>query len=224
MFEFIKYFMFLSVAISSAAYGNSKINLNELPFNSEVVKLISFEKSILSNIPYSQLKKIGTPVGLNTLLFWKKAQSNFKYSDTYIAKMVTPTGGEEWRCLSEALYFEARGESIMGQFAVAEVILNRVDSKSFPKTICKVVAQGTKKGRKHNCQFSYNCDGLTERITEKSAFKVSQKVAKIMMNNEPRAITYGALYYHAKFVRPKWSRRLKRTATIGLHHFYADNR
>ena len=86
-----------------------------------------------------------------------------------------------------------------------------------------MVAQGTKKGRKHNCQFSYNCDGLTERITEKSAFKISQKVAKIMMNNEPRAITYGALYYHAKFVRPKWSRRLKRTATIGLHHFYADN-
>ena len=61
MFEFIKYFMFLSVAISSAAYGNTKINLNELPFNSEVVKLISFEKSILSNIPYSQLRKIGTP-------------------------------------------------------------------------------------------------------------------------------------------------------------------
>jgi spore germination cell wall hydrolase CwlJ-like protein len=223
MFEIIKYFTFLSVVFSSAAYGNSKTNLNELPFNSEVVKLISFEKSVLSEIPYSQFKKIGTPVGLNAILFWQKSQNNFKYTDNYIAKMPTPIGGEEWSCLSEALYFEARGESIIGQFAVAEVILNRVDSKSFPKTICQVVAQGTKKGRRHNCQFSYNCDGLAERIRDKSAYKISQKVAKIMMSDEPRAITYGALYYHAKFVRPKWSRRLKRTATIGLHHFYADN-
>ena len=223
MFEFIKYFAFISVVLSSAAYGNSKINLNKLPFNSEVVKLIAFEKSVLSEVPYSQLKKIGTPVGINTILFWQKSQNNFKYTGDYIANMVTPTGGAEWRCLSEALYFEARGESIMGQFAVAEVILNRVDSKRFPKTICKVVAQGTKKGRRHNCQFSYNCDGLAERIKDKSAYKISQKVAKIMMKNQPRAITYGALYYHAKFVRPKWSRRLKRTATIGLHHFYADD-
>ena len=191
--------------------------------NSEVIKLLNLEKSFLNNIPYSRLRQIGKSSAVNNLLFWQGSSNTFKYTDERISKMPEPSGGKEWQCISEASYFEARGESVKGQFAVAEVILNRVDSKRFPNSICKVVAQGTKKGRRHNCQFSYNCDGLTERIRNKAAYSVSKKVANIMMGNEPRSITYGALYYHAKFVRPKWSRNLKRTATIGLHHFYIDN-
>ena len=218
MFKYYKYIILTIAFFGSVEQSNATESF------SEVIKLNSLEKSFLANIPNSRLKKIGTPVGKSNLLFWQNSKKKFKYTDKYIAEMKTPNGGKEWKCLSEALYFEARGESIMGQFAVAEVILNRVDSKSFPTTICKVVAQGTKKGRRHNCQFSYNCDGLVEKIVDKDAFKTSQKVAKIMMNSEPREITYGALYYNAKFVRPKWSRRLKRTATIGLHHFYADDR
>ena len=78
-------------------------------------------------------------------------------------------GGKEWACLTEALYFEARGETVKGQFAVAEVILNRVSSPSFPDTICGVINQGT--GRKFACQFTYTCDGRAEVIREPKAMK-----------------------------------------------------
>ena len=64
----------------------------------------------------------------------------------------SPGGGLAWECLAEALYFEARGESLNGQFAVAEVIMNRVDSKRFPNSVCGVINQGT--GRKYGCQFT----------------------------------------------------------------------
>ena len=194
MFKYYKYIILTIAFFVSVEQSNATESF------SEVIKLNSLEKSFLANIPSSHLKKIGTPVGKSNILFWQNSKKKFKYTDKYIAEMKTPNGGKEWECLSEALYFEARGESIMGQFAVAEVILNRVDSKSFPTTICKVVAQGTKKGRRHNCQFSYNCDGLVEKIVDKDAFKTSQKVAKIMMNSEPREITYGALYFYAIFV------------------------
>jgi len=67
----------------------------------------------------------------------------------------------DWQCLTEALYFEARGETIKGQFAVAEVILNRVASRAYPNTLCGVVNQGT--GRRHACQFSYTAMACPRR-------------------------------------------------------------
>lgn len=125
---------------------------------------------------------------------------------------------QQWHCLAEALYFEARGESVKGQFAVAEVILNRVDSAEFPDTICKVVHQGT--GRKYACQFTYTCDGRAETIHEPKAFTTVGKVAHLMVEGAPRALTDGATHYHTKSVNPGWARSFPRTATIGYHHFY----
>ena len=127
-------------------------------------------------------------------------------------------GGEQWRCLAEALYFEARGESVKGQFAVAEVIMNRVDSARFPNSVCGVIHQGT--GRKYQCQFTYTCDGHAEVIAEHKAFERVGKVAKLVIGGAPRALTAGATYYHTKAVSPKWSRKFARTTTIGVHHFY----
>lgn len=124
----------------------------------------------------------------------------------------------EWACLAEAIYFEARGESVKGQFAVAEVILNRVDSAEFPDSICKVVNQGT--GRKYACQFTYTCDGMPEKINEPRAFDRVGMVAHLMTEGADRALTDGATHYHTKSVNPNWSRVFPRTATIGYHHFY----
>ncbi|MEM6578261.1 MAG: cell wall hydrolase [Pseudomonadota bacterium] len=124
----------------------------------------------------------------------------------------------EWACLAEAIYFEARGESVKGQFAVAEVILNRVDSAEFPDTICKVVNEGT--GRKYACQFTYTCDGIPEKINEPRAFDRVSKVAHLMAEGVERTLTDGATHYHTKSVNPNWSRVFSRTATIGYHHFY----
>jgi len=145
-------------------------------------------------------------------------EMNVTYSREWLAQQDIKPSGTQWRCLAEALYHEARGESVKGQFAVAEVILNRVDSSAFPDTICGVVHQGT--GRKYQCQFTYTCDGHSDRINEHSAFERVGKVAYLMKNGAPRDLTDGATHYHTKAVRPNWSRKFPRTATIGVHHFY----
>jgi spore germination cell wall hydrolase CwlJ-like protein len=140
------------------------------------------------------------------------------YSKVYMRSLPVAKGGKEWACLTEALYFEARGETVKGQFAVAEVILNRVSSPSFPDTICGVINQGT--GRKFACQFTYTCDGRVEVIREPKAYDMVGKVAKMVMEGMPRTLTDGATFYHTKAVRPSWARVFERTAIIGFHHFY----
>jgi len=127
-------------------------------------------------------------------------------------------GGAEWRCLSEALYFEARGETIKGQFAVAEVILNRVASRKYPNTICAVINQGT--GKRYQCQFTYTCDGRAEIISEPRAWETVGKVARLAMAGGAGNLTDGAEYYHTRSVRPRWSRVFTQTTTIGYHIFY----
>lgn len=121
-------------------------------------------------------------------------------------------------CLAEALYFEARGESLPGQVAVAEVILNRVDSSLYPNSVCAVVQQG--QHRRNACQFSYNCDGKKNRIENEAAFKRLGKLAWTMLQGLPRRLTGEALYYHNTSVRPRWARKLVRTTRIGSHVFY----
>ncbi|MEL6482245.1 MAG: cell wall hydrolase [Pseudomonadota bacterium] len=125
---------------------------------------------------------------------------------------------DEWACLAEGLYFEARGEPIMGQIAVAEVILNRVDSRRYPDSVCDVLQQGAH--RLNACQFSYNCDGQKETIGEKRAFEQVGRVAWLMLEGRPRTLTGKATHYHATHVRPRWASKLVRTARIGDHIFY----
>lgn len=131
-----------------------------------------------------------------------------------------PQGDAQWKCLTEALYFEARGEELPGQVAVAEVILNRVDSPSFPSTVCKVVRQGASSGKLHACQFSYNCDGRPEEIGDRKTWGMLGRIARRMLDGLPRDLTDGATYYHNGQVKPRWARKFERTAQIGDHFFY----
>jgi spore germination cell wall hydrolase CwlJ-like protein len=161
-------------------------------------------------------------------LFSRKKADN----KTKITKIPTKTeltafpfkeGGKEWACLAEALYFEARGESIQGQFAVAEVIMNRRDSAKFPDSVCGVISQGAKSAKSPRaCQFSYKCDGAPEVFNEKKAYERVGKVATIMMDGFARKLTNGATYYHTNYVNPRWSRKFSRTAQIGVHYFYRN--
>jgi len=128
-------------------------------------------------------------------------------------------GGSEWQCLTEALYFEARGESLIGQVAVAEVILNRKAHTRFPKSVCGVINQGAK--RKTGCQFSYKCDGHKEVFTERGAYESVGKLAQLMLDGIAHDLTKGATFYHTKSVNPGWSRKLKKTAIIGEHLFFS---
>ena len=130
--------------------------------------------------------------------------------------------GPQVKCLAEAVYFEARGEDLIGQSAVAEVILNRVDSKYFPNSICKVVAEGA--DRLNACQFSYNCDGKPEYVNERKAYERILKLSDIFYRGAARILTNGATFYHSKEVAPSWASKLKKTGEIGRHLFYRAER
>ncbi|HUF86834.1 MAG TPA: cell wall hydrolase [Thermohalobaculum sp.] len=134
-----------------------------------------------------------------------------------IDKVEIGTRSEAWRCLAEALYFEARGERLTGQVAVAEVILNRVDDSAYPGTVCGVVRQGHGSGV---CQFSYFCDGKPEEVGNREAFERAGKIASVMLGGKPRILTGKATHFHATSVRPSWAKRMVRTAQIGAHIFY----
>ncbi|WP_210092189.1 cell wall hydrolase [Ruegeria sp. HKCCSP346] len=155
-----------------------------------------------------QPRKAAEPVGVS-------------FSKDWLDQQPKASGGENWKCLSEALYFEARGESVRGQFAVAEVILNRVKSSRFPDSLCGVIHQGT--GKKYQCQFTYTCDGRKEVIHEKTAYERVAKVARAAIDGVADELTEGATHYHTTSVRPSWSRVYKQTAKIGVHIFYRHN-
>lgn len=146
------------------------------------------------------------------------APQTVSYSNSFLSSLPTASGGSQWRCLSEALYFEARGETAQGLFAVAEVIMNRVDSGSYPNSLCGVINQGT--GRKYACQFTYTCDGRPEVISEPAAWKRVGKVARLMIDGAERSLTSGATHYHTTAVSPSWARSFPRTARYGVHLFY----
>ena len=147
-----------------------------------------------------------------------KPRATLNYDRGWLDAQPVATGGAEWSCLSEALYFEARGETVRGLFAVAEVILNRRDSPAYPDSVCAVIDQGA--ANRDACQFSYNCDGRAETIGNRAAYRKVGKIARIMLDGAPRRLTGGATHYHTDAVAPNWSRVFARTSTIGVHHFY----
>ena len=126
----------------------------------------------------------------------------------------------EMTCLAEAVYYEARGESLEGQRAVAEVVLRRTRDHRFPNTVCGVVYQGAHK--RNACQFSFACDGLTRGRRDRGAWKRAVDAAHYEAIGEGRLVdsTAGAQYFHTVRVNPGWSRQFIRTARIGSHIFY----
>ncbi|SMR81522.1 Cell Wall Hydrolase [Aliiroseovarius halocynthiae] len=147
-----------------------------------------------------------------------EAANGFERSVAWLTAQPAPTQDAELKCLAEALYFEARGETIEGQFAVAEVILNRVDHVRFPGTICGVINQGT--GKRYACQFTYTCDGRAEVIREHAIYDRLSRIARAMIDGAPRDLTDGATHYHTTAVSPRWARSFQKTASIGVHRFY----
>lgn len=121
-------------------------------------------------------------------------------------------------CLSQAVYYEARGESPAGQAAVAQVVLNRVRHPAFPKSICSVVYQGAQAGR--GCQFSFACDGSMRRPREAAAWRRAQKVATKALNGYVMASVGNSTHFHVTNVSPNWGPRLLRVSQIGTHIFY----
>ena len=161
--------------------------------------------------------------GTNPLLAFEPIEltTEVPWTDAWLASLDMPDADdfEPLKCLAEAIYFEARGEPVRGQFAVAEVILNRVVSREFPDEVCGVVNQGT--GRKYECQFSYTCDGLPETVNDRASWARAEKIAGLALTGEvPLNLTDGAMYYHTTAVSPYWSDLFDMTTQIGVHRFY----
>lgn len=122
-------------------------------------------------------------------------------------------------CLSKGIYFEARGESLQGQKAVAQVILNRVKNPAYPDTICKVVFQNEQ--MRNACQFSFACDGIRDDVSGSRHWRIAQKVARDAIEGRFWLTSVGSSsHYHADYVWPKWRRSMTRMVKIGRHIFY----
>jgi spore germination cell wall hydrolase CwlJ-like protein len=123
------------------------------------------------------------------------------------------TGGAEEDCLANAVYFEARGESLEGQLAVAEVVMNRARSGRYPATWCGVVTQRS--------QFSFVRGGVIPAANRGSeAWRRAVAIARIAQSGQTRMLAANVLWYHANYVSPAWGRRLARSSVIGAHIFY----
>lgn len=137
-------------------------------------------------------------------------------------------------CLALNIYYESRGSNFADQAAVADVVLNRVNDRRYPDTVCEVVHQGKQKPSwkdpnvmvmvRNACQFSWYCDGKADIPHPGDAWVNAQTVAwKVMQFGEFRGISEGATHYHATYVNPTWAGSLQLVGTIGKHIFYRWN-
>jgi len=121
--------------------------------------------------------------------------------------------GEQANCLATAVYFEARGESVEGQLAVAKVVMNRAASGRYPPDWCSVVKQPA--------QFSFVRHGQFPWVdTSSTAWARAQGVARMAIANVVPSVEPDVLWYHANYVAPSWGHRLNMAERIGAHIFY----
>ncbi len=129
------------------------------------------------------------------------------------------------QCMALNVYYEARGSNLADKAAVADVVLNRVNDRRYPDTVCGVVKQGHKhengEMKRHKCQFSWYCDGKHDRPQDEDRWAEAQMIAwNIVEDNKFRGITEGATHYHATYVEPQWAETLQLVGRIGEHIFY----
>jgi spore germination cell wall hydrolase CwlJ-like protein len=126
---------------------------------------------------------------------------------------------KEQACLANAIYFEARSESLRGQAAVGQVVLNRVRNPAYPGSICGVVYQN--EHWRNACQFSFACDGRKDRVTEPSHYKIAKEIAMAVTAGKIFLPEVGSsTHYYASYVHPSWARSMHKMVKIGLHIFY----
>ena len=140
-------------------------------------------------------------------------------------------------CLALNVYHEAKNQDVNGMFAVADVVMNRVEDHRYPNSVCEVVKQGPTRESwktrqtedpndaiyypvKHRCQFSWYCDGKGDEPRNQDAWKKAQGVAMQVAHYGSAVSTGGATHYHAHYVTPAWAATKTKTAVFGDHIFY----
>ena len=121
-------------------------------------------------------------------------------------------------CLTAAVYYEAATETLDGQRAVAQVVLNRVRHPAYPRTVCGVVFQGSE--RATGCQFTFTCDGALRRLPSEAGWRRAREVAEAALAGQVYKPVGYATHYHTNWVVPYWSSSLTKAANVGTHIFY----
>ena len=175
---------------------------------------------LIKTLPRTVLRDAAVVLGVAAILTAVSTTAQAKPTDapTESQSGETNTSGSdarEIRCIAEAVYYEARGESRRGQEAVAEVVANRVKSRAYPNTYCGVVYQRYRS----ICQFSWACDGRRSN-PRGAAWTRAMDIAERVHDGWVPNVAPRATHFHASSVRPSWSRRLPRVTQIGTHIFY----
>lgn len=225
--------LILAAAVQTAAFAEVTLSTSTEPaadLRTQMAALLGTENATFRGLRADQIASISTgpeapatrPADVTAAAKSAAAPEvvpprdlTIRYDADWLVQQPVPTGANDWQCLRKAIYFEARGESIKGQFAVAEVILNRVDSRRFAGSVCGVVNQAG--------QFSFMFDGNSDIMRDRGAIDRAGRIARLMLDGAPRGLTAGATYFHTTSVWPTWSRRFDRTAQIGAHLFYRQN-
>lgn len=120
-------------------------------------------------------------------------------------------------CLALTVYWEAKNEGREGMIAVGWVVLNRQQNADFPATVCEVVYQG---GETPPCQFSWWCDGRSDRPREAENWALALEVAELLLREPPPDPTGGALFFHNTGIDVPWTLERTRTTQVGNHVYY----
>ena len=134
-------------------------------------------------------------------------------------------------CLAQNIYFEAKSESQAGQIAVGQVVLNRVKHNKYPNTVCEVIQQGPTYNWtedfpvRHKCQFSWYCDGKSDKIRNQTAWYQAKQIAGVLLSMPDMVpnVVEDATHYHAHYVNPHWASKLEKVTRIDSHIFYRVN-
>ena len=164
------------------------------------------------------IKKLISVVLINTIFVSSIAWAG-------MTAIETRKQNEELQCLALNIYFETRASSLADAMSVSDVVLNRVNSTKFPNNVCDVVYEGIEKGR-HKCQFSWYCDGKSDKIPEfdidlyNAIFtKATRMIGQYNWGNLDD-MTKGSTHYHADYVYPEWRQTKTKMITIDNHIFY----
>lgn len=201
--------VFVSAGSSGAfAQQGESQEIQQLPLTEETVPVFVSEEIVQ---PLPQVSENGDLAEADGQTAAAQQASSLKQ---LVAAVTAPESlSPEMECLAGAVYFESRGEPIAGQLAVAQVILNRAESGQFPSSYCGVVYQRS--------QFSFVKGGSMPGIKRgSSAWKRAKTIARIAHEGMWESQAGDSLYFHAKYVRPKWSRKKVARATIDSHIFY----
>ena len=145
--------------------------------------------------------------------------------------------GQILMCLALNAYWEAGNQDPQSMIAVNQVVMNRVASDIYPNDACEVIFQGPTRPSwknpdieypiKNRCQFSWYCDGKSDAVNkdhdaEYRAWMHAVRTSMQVMSKTAEDLVDGAMWYHADYVNPKWSKNLTVTTTIGSHIFYKE--